>query len=79
MDNLNPILWGYLMDSASWFRQTDDNTQARLRREWSEVCKGSVGACAQSRGAFSPVAALVGLVGSARHRIARAGRAQVTA
>ena len=78
VDNLNPILWGYLMDSSSSFWQTEDaSQQARMRREWAELCKNGDEACPRRSGrAFSPVAAVAGLVSEALHRITRVGRAQ---
>jgi hypothetical protein len=79
MDNLNPILWGYLLDAQSfdWQREKDNSQQARTRREWEALCKNGDEACARRSGAaFSPAAAVAGLVSEALHRITRVGRAQ---
>jgi hypothetical protein len=72
MDNLNPILWGYLMANPSSFWQTEDNgPQSRSGRERDGLCRQE--GCPNPH-AFSwicaAVAALVGFVDRAIHSVA---------
>ena len=79
MDNLNPILWGYLLDAQSfdWQREKDNSQQARMRREWAELCRSGDEACPRRSGAaFSPAAAVALFMSEGLHRITRVGRAQ---